>query len=82
MKTLSKESLNKKAKAFLLDHCVSVKNAEVMAFGFTGFINSNELKDVTLIRENGDWRIFNSLEQVLSINGTIDCFSLTRNTIL
>lgn len=82
MKVNQINGLNRKARKFLLDHCVSKRGAEVIAFDFTGFINGNEVENETLIRENSKWRIFNSSEMIQSIRGKIDSFSMTRNTIL
>ncbi len=82
MKVNQINGLNRKARTFLLDHCVSKKGVEVMVFNFSGFINGQEYKNETLIRVNGKWEIFKTKEQVLSIGGEIDCFSMTKNTIL
>jgi len=82
MKVNQINGLNRKARKYLLDHCVSKRGAEVMAFSFEGFINGKEVEDVTLIRQDSKWKVFSSNEQILSISGIIDCFSVTRNTIL
>lgn len=82
MKVNQTNGLNRKARKYLLDHCVSKRGAEIMAFGFTGFLNGNEVEDVTLIRESSKWKVFRTNEQILSIYGIIDSFSMTRNTVL
>lgn len=74
-------SLNRKARKYLLSHCVSKRGAEVMLFGFNGYLNGQEVEGVTLIRKNSKWEVFNTYEKVLSINGNADSFSLTRNSI-
>lgn len=81
MKVNQTNSLNRKARKYLLDHCVSKRGAEVMLFGFTGYLNGNEVEDTTLIRVNSKWEVFRTSEKVLSINGIADSFSLTRNSI-
>lgn len=78
----SKISLSRQANAFLREHCVSKRNAEIMAFGFSGYLNGDERENLTLIRTNGVWMIFGNGETVLSMRGQVDCFSLTRNTII
>ena len=81
MKVNQTIGLNRKARKYLLEHCVSKRGAEIMAFGFNGFINGNEVEDVTLIRESSKWKVFRTNEEILSISGIIDSFSMTRNTI-
>lgn len=80
----NKADLNKKAKAFLLDHCISKRSAEILCHGFTGYINGDYHQNVSLIRENGVWSTFGCAyrEQVLSLCGKVESFHLTRNTIL
>lgn len=73
--------LNRKARKFLLQHCVSKRNAEIIAYDFSGFLNSNDVNNLELIREHGKWRVFGSMDKILSLKGDIDCFFLTRNTI-
>jgi hypothetical protein len=75
-------SLNRKARVFLLDHCVSKKGAEIMAIGFIGYINGQYVEDTTLIRYSGQWQVFATHEAVVTIAGEIDCFFMTRNTVL
>lgn len=75
-------SLNKKARSFLLEHCVSKRGAEVMAFSFTGYINSNDVEDKTLIRISGKWFIHSTHERIVSISGNVDSFHLTKNTLI
>lgn len=82
MKVNQTNGLNRKARTFLLEHCISKRGAEIMAFGFTGFLNGNEVEDVTLIRENSKWKVFRTNELILSISGIIDSFSMTKNTVL
>jgi hypothetical protein len=74
--------LNKKARTFLLEHCVSKKGAEVMAYTFKGFINGQEVNDITLIRKESKWEIFATKEAIQSINGTVEFFAMTKNTVL
>lgn len=74
-------SLNRKARKYLLSNCVSKRGAEVMLFGFSGYLNGNEVDDIALIRENSKWKVFSTSEKVLSINGEARSFSLTRNSI-
>lgn len=75
-------SLNKKARKFLLDHCISKRGVEVMAFGFNGYINGNNVNDITLIRLAGKWVIHSTHENVLSISGEVESFHLTKNTLI
>ena len=74
-------TLNKKAREFLLDHCVSRRGAEVMAFGFTGYINGESHENTTLIRRAGNWEVFETSETINSLKGDIYSFSLTNNTL-
>lgn len=76
------KGLNRKARAFLLDHCVSRRGVEVMAFNFNGYINGQTFENTTLIRINSKWQVFSTKECIISIYGEIDCFNMTRNTIL
>lgn len=73
--------LNRKARVFLLDNCVSVKGAEVMVYGFTGHVNGEGVEDITLIREKSKWKVFGTDEIILSINGNAEFFNMTENTI-
>jgi len=82
MKVNQISGLNKKARTFLLEHCVSKKGVEVMAYRFTGYINGEFKDDVTLIRRDYKWTIYQSSENILSINGVLEFFAMTRNTIL
>ena len=82
MKVNQISGLNKKARTFLLEHCVSKKGVEVMAYRFTGYINGEFKNDVTLIRRDYKWTIYQSSENILSINGVLEFFAMTRNTIL
>mgnify|MGYP003659028244 CR=1 FL=1 len=81
MKINQTNSLNKKARKFLLANCVSKRGAEIKLFGFNGYLNGNEVQDITLIRKNSKWEVFNTTEKVLSISGMGNLFSLTINTI-
>ena len=81
MKINQTNSLNRKARKYLLSNCVSKRGAEVMLFGFSGYLNGNEVEDITLIRRSSGWGVFGTFEKVLSINGEADSFSLTRNSI-
>ena len=81
MKVNQKDSLNRKARKYLLSNCVSKRGAEVILFGFNGYLNGSEVEDITLIRRSSKWEVFNTSEKVLSINGVADSFSLTRNSI-
>jgi hypothetical protein len=73
--------LNRKARNFLLDHCVSKKGAEIMAIGFAGYINGQYYEGTTLIRYDGQWQVFATHEAVVTISGEIDCFCMTINTV-
>ena len=81
MKLNQINSLDRKARKFLLENCVSKNGAEIKLFGFNGYLNGDEVKDITLIRKNSKWEVFNTTEKVLSISGMGNLFSLTRNTI-
>ena len=74
--------LNRKARKFLLEHCVSKRGVEIMSFGFSGYINGETYENGTLIRYSGKWEVFQTKEQIMSICGEIDCFNMTKNTIL
>ena len=74
--------LNKKARKFLLEHCVSKRGVEVIASNFTGYINGITFENVDLIREGGKWRVFGYSLQIESLGGSVEYFSLTKNTIL
>lgn len=76
-----KNSLNRKARRFLLSHCISKRGAEVMFYGFDGYLNGDIVQNATLIRRNGKWEVFSTSETVLSINGEADGFSLTKNSL-
>jgi len=82
MKVNQISGLNKKARTFLLEHCVSKKGVEVMVYRFTGYINGEFKDDVTLIRRDYKWTIYQNSENILSINGVLEFFAMTRNTIL
>ena len=82
MKINQIKGLNRQARKFLLEHCVSKRNAEVMAFWFNGYINGQEVEDETLIRESGKWYTFRNRIPIQSIYGEVEGFNLTRNTIL
>lgn len=74
--------LNRKARTYLLDHCVSRRGAEVVAYGFTGYLNGDWVDDAILIRRSSKWYNFNSNERVFSLKGELENgFSMTRNTI-
>jgi hypothetical protein len=77
-------ALNRKARKYLLEHCVSRRAAEVIAHDFTGYINSNYYENVSLIRKNGKWRLFGQYFDgyINGLGGEFDGFSMTRNTIL
>lgn len=78
------KSLNKKAREFLLEHCVSKRGAEIIVYNFTGYINSNYFEKVDLIRKQSKWYFFATnfnREQILGLGGEIEGFCLTRNTI-
>jgi len=75
------QGLNRKARIFLLANCVSKRGVEVMAWGFNGFLNGNDVQNLTLIRENGKWIVFNTKELILSLKGIINYFQTTKNTI-
>ena len=81
MKVNQIQGLNRQARKFLLEHCVSKRGVEIMAYGFTGYINSNEVEDVTLIRLGGKWEVFRSHEPIFSVNGNVEFFVMTENTI-
>ena len=84
IKVNNKSDLNRKARAFLLDHCISKRSAEILCHGFSGYINGDRHENVSLIREKGVWSTFGCAyrEQVLSLSGKVESFHLTRNTIL
>lgn len=75
-------SLNRQARQYLLDYCISKKGVEIMAFGFTGYINGEKYESITLIRKNNKWQIFTNSQLIQSIKGTLNQFSMTRNTLL
>lgn len=81
MKVNQTNSLNRKARKYLLSNCVSKRGAEVMLFGFNGYLNGDEVENLTLIRRNSKWEVSRTGEKVLSINGEARSFSLTRNSI-
>lgn len=74
--------LNRKARTFLLENCISKRGVEVMVFGFIGYINGEYVENITLIRKFGSWERFDTKEQILSISGKAETFNMTRNTIL
>lgn len=82
MKVNKISGLNRKARKFLLEHCISKRGVEVMAWRFTGYINGEVKEDVSLIRRDSKWQIYATREIILSIYGDIAFFTLTRNTIL
>lgn len=81
MKVNQISGLNRQAKKFLLENCVSRKGVEVMASGFTGYINGQNFENVTLIREYGKWIVFKDKEYIQSIYGDVNCFLLTKKTL-
>lgn len=81
IKISSKQSLNKKARAFLLDHCISKRAADILAGSFTGYINGDFREDVTLHRQSGKWEITLKKESILSINGELEGFYLLKSSI-
>lgn len=70
--------LNRQARKYLLENCISKRGFEVIAWGFTGYLNSNEVEGVTLIRIKSKWKVFNTNELILSIKGEIDFFSIPK----
>lgn len=82
MKVNQIKGLNRQARKFLKENCVSKRGVEVMALGFKGYMNGIERINVALIRKDGCWIMFSTDEKILSINGSVDCFSTTKNTIL
>jgi hypothetical protein len=78
MKITQINGLNKMARTYLLGNLVSKKGAEVMLFGFNGYINGMEVEDLTLIRNNSKWEVFSTSQKIMSISGKADLFSLTR----
>lgn len=74
-------SMNRKARKFLLSHNISKKGAEVALVSFTGYINGNYVKEVTLMRLNGKWEIFATHEKVQSICGEAYAFFLTAGSL-
>jgi transposase-like protein len=81
MKINQINGLNRKARKFLLSNCVSKRAAEVMAYGFNGYINGENHEDETLIRVKGKWQVCSTGEKIISIGGEICFFSVTENTI-
>ena len=81
MKINQTNGLNRQARKFLLSNLVSKRGAEVELYGFNGYLNGNEVEDITLIRKNGKWQVVETSELVFSLNGTADFFSVTDNTI-
>jgi hypothetical protein len=73
--------LNRQARKFLLENCISKRGAEVIAFGFSGYLNGQEVEDITLIRETSKWSVLSTREKIVSINGEMDSFSLTKNSL-
>ena len=69
--------LNKRARTYLLSNCVSKRGAEVMLFGFNGYLNGIEAEDLTLIRKNSKWEVLSTSENIVSINGEAAFFLLT-----
>ncbi len=78
--------LNKQARHFLLENCISKRAADIMACGFSGYLNGIEVNDkIDLIRENGKWRAIGSIIEygkIVSLKGDIDCFFLLRSTVI
>lgn len=78
-------SLNRQARKYLLEHCVSKRGAEVIVNNFSGYINSDYVSDIELIRRKSKWFTFSyggfDEKLILSLSGNHDGFSMTRNTI-
>jgi hypothetical protein len=70
------EGLNRKARKYLMSILISVKGYDVTAFGFSGYINGNEVTNITLVRENKVWSIIEG-EKILSIRGEVRFFTAT-----
>lgn len=73
--------MNRKARKFLLSHNISKKGAEIALVGFTGYVNGESVKDITLIRYSGKWEIFATHEKVQSICGEAYAFFLTAGSL-
>lgn len=81
MKVNQIEGINRKARKFLMDNLCSKRGAEVMAYGFSGYLNSNEVENITLIRRNSKWYVSGSAgERVHGLKGSIEFFITTENT--
>lgn len=53
----------------------------LMAFNFTGHINGNKVKDAVLMRKDGTWKVFDTLEEIKTIKGELESFTLVGNKI-
>ena len=81
MKISNLNNLNKAARAFLMENYISKKGYPVRVLGFTGYINSNNVDNVSIERTvKGGWIVCHTEEQILSLAGEIGCFSLIFNS--
>ncbi len=79
IKTSSTSSLNRHARSYLLNNCISRKMFPVAVFGFTGYVNGFPVEDAYLYREQGEWRIsqfYIPEQQRILVNGKLLVTSL------
>lgn len=77
MKVNQKRGLNRQARKFLKENLITVKNADVLAAMFCGYINGQERTNITLERKKGIWYHFSTGEKINSINGEVSHFLIT-----
>ena len=76
MKINQLPSLNRQARKFLLNNCISTKSADVNAFFFTGYLNGESVERTSLKRVDGQW--MNGDNFVLSLEGELGMFGLVK----
>jgi len=74
-------TLNSKVRTFLLEHCISKRGADAIAV-VSGFINSDEVKELVIERRDGKWYSVSTGQLVLSACITIDCLHLSKTTLV
>lgn len=77
----SKNTLNIKARLFLLDHCVSKRAADILVSNFTGYVNGDYVEGATLMRIDGVWYVGSHGPIIKTLGGNAYAFHLVRTTI-
>lgn len=68
--------LNRQARKFLLENCISVRNYPVTGWGFTGYINSNWFDNIRIERTTKGWIVCSTEEPILGIKGELEFFTV------